>query len=312
MHLSNVIDRFAKEHHDHTCKAGKGGSIILSDVPPAPPLDPKEDHPAIDYWFKEDFTSAEANRLAGETNGDAPTDNPAPPKKGKYSAHYYLQHHDGTQVSKKQVAALSFDARKLWIALKDEGRAPKTFSKMSSSAWEFFSHMLLSDPDHAFLRLCDDGEWKLREWATQNYSSWTLNIGLREKKKKGQPQQKAKSENNILDDPKLLRMQDEDGDGDEGQDEDGAEGDDDGDEEDDDDDPFKNINNHDGVPDESAQGVDSGKSMDKGKSTDKGNPPPQMQPVRQSTFKAQAQLTSNDVEAPRPRARPVSLFKDPL
>jgi hypothetical protein len=50
---------FAKEHHDNTCKAGKGGSIIFSDVPPMPPLDLKEDHPVINYWVRDDFISTE-------------------------------------------------------------------------------------------------------------------------------------------------------------------------------------------------------------------------------------------------------------
>jgi hypothetical protein len=81
-----------------------------------------------------------------------------------------------------------------------------TFGKMSSSAWEYFSRLILSDLNHAFLRWCDDGEWKLREWSTQNYSSWTLNIGLRQKKQKD-----AKTEGSdasILDDTKLICLQD--------------------------------------------------------------------------------------------------------
>jgi hypothetical protein len=215
-------------------------------------------------------------------------------RKGKHSKYYYLQHHDGTLASKRQVAALSFDACKLWVTLKDEKRAPKTFSKMLSSAWEFFSCMLLTDPDHAFLHWCDDGEWKLQEWATQNYSLWTLNTGLREKKPK---EKKAKGESTILDDPKLLHMQDEDGDGDKDKDKDEENKDKDKDKEDktedDDDDndnnPSKNVHNHAHVLDESAQRVD------KGKSVDKGNPPPQMQAVSQSSPQPQARLTSNNV-----------------
>lgn len=184
--------------------------MVLGDVPPYPPLDPQEDHPAVDLWFKGDFNRAEATQLSGETHGDVPTDGTVQTPGGNRSPHYYLQHHDGTPVNKREVAALSFDARGLWTTLMEENRAPKTFSKMSSSAWEFFSRTLLANPDHAFLRWCDDGQWKLREWAKQNYSSWTLNIGLRQKKpKKTTDGQNTKTKkDDILDDPGLLHMTD--------------------------------------------------------------------------------------------------------
>jgi DNA-directed RNA polymerase delta subunit len=255
--LSNVIDRFAKEHHDHTCKAGKGGSTILCDVPPAPPLDQKEDHPAVDYWYREEYNRAEATQN-GETNGDAATVPPA-----GQSPHYYLQHHDGTPASKREIAALSFAARARWATLMEQGRAPKTFSKMSSSSWEYFSRTLLADPDYAFLRWCDDGEWKLREWSTQAYSSWTLTSGLREKKPKPhkpKTEAKAEADNNIdkLDNPDLLRMQDS-------EDEDRVDGNAEEDSE-------NAVNDANHGPDESSDGVD------------KGNSPPQMQVVREPSI----------------------------
>jgi hypothetical protein len=249
---SNIIDRFAKEHHDHTCKAGNGTSVSLSDVPPYLPLDPREDHPAVDFWTREDYNRAEADQQTGETNGDVPVDNPEQPPPNR-TGHYYLQHHDGSQVSKRQVAALSYDSRALWMTLLEQKRAPVTFGKMSSSAWEFFSRMVLANPDHAFLRLCDDGQWKLREWATQNYSSWALNIGLRQKKSR-------KPKNEPLNDPALIRMssterdaEDKDNDGERKDNDDSVDADNDG-----------------RSSDESTQGDDD------------GNTPPQVQPVRQS------------------------------
>ncbi|KAF8272291.1 hypothetical protein EI94DRAFT_1697456 [Lactarius quietus] len=217
--LSNVVDQFVSEHHDHTCNMGTGRSVVLGDVPPYPPLDPKEDHPAIDLWIKEDFNHAEANHLSGETNGDMPPGNSVPTPEGNHPPHslyYYLQHHDGTPVSRREVATLSFDACSLWMTLMQENWAPKTFSKMSSSTWEFFSWMLLDNPDHAFLCWCDDRQWKLREWAKQNYSLWMLNIGLRQKKskKKAGVQKTKTKKDSILNDPDLFHMPDHDNDGD--------------------------------------------------------------------------------------------------
>ena len=150
------------------CNAGTGHAVVLGNVPPYPLLNPQEDHPAINLWFKDDFNCAKATKLSGETQGDAPTNNPMQTPGGNHSSHYYLQHHDGTPVNKREVAVLSFNARGLWMTLMKEGRAPKTFSKMSSSAWEFFSQMLLANPDHVFLHWCDDRQWKLHKWAKQN------------------------------------------------------------------------------------------------------------------------------------------------
>ena len=207
MLFSEIITRFSKEHHDHTSKSGISGanlSVILSGVPPLPPLEPREDHPAVDYWAREDYNHAVESRSLGETNGDitgATRATPGHPQAG-HSRHFYLQHHDGTQVNKREVAALSFKARSLWMTLKEQGKAPRTFGKMSSGAWEFFLRMMVTDPDFEFLRWCDDGEWKLREWAMQNYSSWTYNMGLRAKKNT----QSKTEDDSTLNDSSLIRM----------------------------------------------------------------------------------------------------------
>ena len=157
----------------------------------------------MEYWVKEDYNRAEESRNHGETNGDI-MEASGPAKAGSHSKHYYLQHHDGSPVSKKEVGKLSFQARSLWASLKEGGRAPRTFGKMSSSAWELFLRMLVSDPGFAFLRWCDDGEWKLREWSSQNYSSWAYNVGLRTRgKRSGLPKTEG---DDVLDDSGLIRM----------------------------------------------------------------------------------------------------------
>ena len=138
-------------------------AILLGDVPPAPPLELKEDHPHITYWSREDFNHTESKRVSRETSGDASTNDAASPQElqDNYTKYYYLQHNDGTRISKKEVARLSFDAHACWFTLLEQKRAPSTFSRLSGSAWEFFSRSILSDPNHAFLRWCKDGEWKL-------------------------------------------------------------------------------------------------------------------------------------------------------
>ena len=186
--------------------------ILLGDVPTAPPLKLKEDHSHIMYWSQEDFNCAESKQVSGETSGDVSTNNTVSPQEPQdnYTKYYYLQHDDGTHISKKEVAHLSFDACAHWFTLLEQKQAPSTFSRLLGSAWESFSRSILSDPNHAFLHWCKDREWKLQEWCTQNYSSWALNTGLWQKKPK-KPKTKG-SNNNILDDTKLIHMQDNEGD----------------------------------------------------------------------------------------------------
>ena len=212
----------------------------------------------VEFWSKEDFSHEDAGKQSGETNGDAPTDNPMPPPPNR-TGHYYLQHHDGSQVTKRQVAALSYDCRALWSTLLEQKRAPATFGKMSGSAWEFFSRMVLANPNHAFLRWCSDRQWKLREWATQNYSSWAFNMGLRQKKTK-------KPKNEILNDPALFHMSSTERDSE-----------------------VKDDNGKCKVDDDSMDVADNdGRSSDDStRGDDNGNTQPQTQPVCQTHISAQ-------------------------
>ena len=70
---------------------------------------------------------------------------------------------------------MSRKARMLWTTLDEDGMAPQTFGQISMKAWEYFSRMMLADEAHDFLLLCNDGEWKLREWSTRSYPSWHRN-----------------------------------------------------------------------------------------------------------------------------------------
>ena len=110
-----------------TGKTGMGTSVILlGDVPTAPPLKLKEDHSHIMYWSQEDFNCAESKQVSGETSGDVSTNNTASPQEPQdnYTKYYYLQHDDGTHISKKEVAHLSFDAHAHWLVLPQLGLAP--------------------------------------------------------------------------------------------------------------------------------------------------------------------------------------------
>lgn len=106
-------------------------------------------------------------------------------------------------VNADQLHKLSVKARSVWEALLDKKMAPATFAKMSSAAWDFYARSVLNEPGLEFLLYCDDAQWKLREWSTQNYSSWTGNWGLRPKNGKNA---KKNSAGDILNDPSLIQI----------------------------------------------------------------------------------------------------------
>ena len=78
-------------------------------------------------------------------------------------------------VSEEQIVEMSHKARMLWRTLNSNGMALPTFGQISMRAWEYYSSMMLADKALEFLLLCDDGEWKLREWSTRSYPSWHRN-----------------------------------------------------------------------------------------------------------------------------------------
>ena len=126
-----------------------------------------------------------ANTQRGDTDGNA-TSVRSKAKRGRprksteddedsQTTHFYLENADGTLVSATEIAEMSRKARTLWRTLDEEDLAPQTFGQISTKSWEYFSRLMLVDKAHDFLLLCDDGEWKLKEWCTRSYPSWHRN-----------------------------------------------------------------------------------------------------------------------------------------
>ncbi|KAI9460989.1 hypothetical protein BJY52DRAFT_243694 [Lactarius psammicola] len=127
----------------------------------------------------------------GETDGDSNTARakakPGRPRQDSYKdsilEYIYLQNSDGTLVNKEIISRMSQRAHAIWETLDEHGLAPTTFDKISEIAWDFYARIMLNDPDFFFLRLCDDGQWKLKEWSNSSYS-WYDNRSVRQKAKK--------------------------------------------------------------------------------------------------------------------------------
>jgi hypothetical protein len=139
----------------------------------------------------------------GESDGDSSTlrikAKPGRPRKDLHEEYIYLENEDGSLVSREVIFRMSQKAHTIWETLDEHGLAPTAFDKISETAWEFYARSMLSDPEFFFLRLCDDGQWKLKEWSNSSYPSWYDNRGVRQKKVKN-------SNDSILDDPNWIQL----------------------------------------------------------------------------------------------------------
>ncbi|KAI9436142.1 hypothetical protein BJY52DRAFT_1197170 [Lactarius psammicola] len=200
--LKEALHLFAKEYHDNKNTSDGGFLSISSEIlPPKQALKLRTDNTALNYWVKR-----KRGRPPRESDDDE-----------DHSAHFYLENQDGTPVDKSAVAEMSRKARMLWRTLDKNGLAPETFGKISKNAWDYFSRTMLTDKAHEFLLLCDDGEWKLREWSTKSYPSWYRNKHLPPKMEKNstdtdKDQTKCNKERRkqVLKNPNLLQMEDDD------------------------------------------------------------------------------------------------------
>ncbi|KAH9082192.1 hypothetical protein EDB83DRAFT_622163 [Lactarius deliciosus] len=147
-----------------------------------------------------------ADMKKGETDGDSSTaGTKAKPGRQRQdsdedsmSEYFYLQNSDGTTVSKEVISRMSEKAQAVWEALDERGLAPTTFDNITEIAWDFYARIMLNDPEFFFLQLCDDGQWKLKEWSNSSYSSWYGNRGVRQKK--------AESNDSIPDDTNPVQL----------------------------------------------------------------------------------------------------------
>ncbi|KAH9011404.1 hypothetical protein EDB84DRAFT_1445163 [Lactarius hengduanensis] len=122
----------------------------LANPPPNSTLQEQEDHPDVFYWDIHEFRiearccTKQGNK--GETNGEANSvimkrKCGCPPKSkttGTNHCHFYLEYHNGTLLSSKDITLLSQKARMAWLELNDVGLTPPTFGQMTKITWDFF------------------------------------------------------------------------------------------------------------------------------------------------------------------------------
>ena len=160
----------------------------LANPPPKPVLREQENYPHVKCWSREDYSKLKKKKR-GVTDGEATSvltkRKPGRPTKSStldtddHSKHFYLEHEDGTPISREDIVEMSVKARMTWEELLKKGMAPVTFCKITKAAWEFYWYSMAAYPEFDFIMLCKNGEWKLRQWSIDSYSSWTRTSGVR-------------------------------------------------------------------------------------------------------------------------------------
>jgi hypothetical protein len=173
------------------CPNGTGQQpLLFARVGPWPQLSTQEEKPDVVYWLKEIFLHTPKDQSKGETDGNVVTivqknkarqprksidDEGVPVDKHK---HRYLEREDSTPISTLDLRLLSQKSRENWETLVSHWYAPRTWVQILSVAWEFYARSMLNEPGLEFLHLCNDGQWKLREWTQLNYSGWAKRRGI--------------------------------------------------------------------------------------------------------------------------------------
>ena len=222
-----TIESFAGEYHEMKAKDGGNGTrrpLPFAGLCPLPQLLAREDKPRVVYWERDSYSNTPGANERGETDANAtsipgkrPVGRPRKltvndddeeddddgdgdgdsdditPVAGNKPKHRYLEKEDGTPISTLDLRLLGNKARQCWATMLEYGYAPKTWGKISSIAREFYFRSLLNEPGLEFLRLCEDGQWKLTEWTQQSYSGWSARNGVREVRPKTNKKEAKKS-----------------------------------------------------------------------------------------------------------------------
>lgn len=147
-----------------------GAFLLVQMTPRLPECPPKEDL-NVKFYHRKAWLS-EKNSKKGFTGGQSGSDSNA---NSVSKSNRYLEEADGTVISRETFETMGIDARHAWQTVYDVGRAPSAISECGADVWQFFEgYMLPRHPQFTYGR----DNWKLLQFATDNYPSWASNRNL--------------------------------------------------------------------------------------------------------------------------------------
>ncbi|KAG5649231.1 hypothetical protein H0H81_005255, partial [Sphagnurus paluster] len=127
-----------------------------------------EDFPLVTIWTAQDWSTSFKNRKNGESGIHQQSSKRGNSDEMRASMGY-IQDRQGLSVSATKAAAISHCARSIWRDLASHGLAPKTWTKVLPSAFQYYRQEMFKFHDD--LRLAD-GDWKIERLAIDLYSGW--------------------------------------------------------------------------------------------------------------------------------------------
>lgn len=124
-------------------------------IPLSPPQEQASDYPNVTFWKVEQWKTHQ--HQSKERNGRA-------------SRYGYLCDESGTPITDKRVKEMYASAVRCFNQLFFERLDPRTWSKKTHQAWQYFRASMCAE--FIEFRLAD-GDWKLQEFATVRFPDWS-------------------------------------------------------------------------------------------------------------------------------------------
>lgn len=152
-----------------------GNSAMANLLPagePMPKFYDRKDFPSITVWTAAEWAVHPLNKkkvsqdvsIFPRRNPDIQTD------RNNRESMYYLQDSQGQPVTQTRAAMICTTARGLFQHLRNQGMAPKSWSKRSDPAAQYFyREMVKFEPNF----LMAEDHWKLERFAIDNYFNWS-------------------------------------------------------------------------------------------------------------------------------------------
>ena len=143
---------------------------LLLPSEPMPKFNNRKDFPAVTLWTAAEWAVHPLNKkkvsqdVSLLRNSDIQTD------RNNRASMFYLQDCRGQPVTETRAAMICSTARGLFQRLRNQGMAPKSWSKRSDPAAQYFyREMIKFEPDF----LMAEDHWKLERFAIDIYFNWS-------------------------------------------------------------------------------------------------------------------------------------------
>ena len=144
---------------------------LLTPNDPMPKFNNRKDYPAVTVWTAAEWAGHPLNKKKVSQDVSLFRRNAEiQPDRNNRASMFYLQDSQGHPVTNTRAAMICSTARGLFQHLRNQGMAPKSWSKRSDPAAQYFyREMIKFEPNF----LMAEDHWKLERFAIDIYFNWS-------------------------------------------------------------------------------------------------------------------------------------------